>query len=527
MTGAIIQLVAYGYENLFLSLNPQITFFKVVYRRHTNFTYEQIQQNFTDPPDFGKSVTSTIAKNGDLMGNIIAVITLPAIKQIDNFTKIAWVRKIGFAIIKYVNIQLNGVEIDRHYAEWLNLWCELSGYIRGGEKSDGFNKMIGNIPELYNFTFSKDSYKLHVPLQFWFCKNSGSYLPLSALEYTDVKINIQFNDIENCYLISPSNYIESHNNIVNYIPGEYIQQGSGSSMAAGIFDRYDLVTNRIYYYRITNNNFISIESTLSDPAISLSDSDNTKILLSNKSSNPYLIIGHTSKYESFPRLNSVEKSYGISTIRNLKLLESFLLVDYYYLDEDERNRFMNAKHDYLIEQLFFTPNNKITGTNSLVKINALQPCKLILWVNQFDYIYKSGDYFNYTDSYIRKKFSSEHMDIKLDDPIGKNIAISEYFLLNGKECVSSRSSDYFEKIETLQYLDYQLAKGSNMLSFSLYPHLSQPSGSCNLSQIELPQIGLKLSPLVDNNNFVNCRSYCLCHNLLRIVYGFAAPVFIH
>ena len=496
MTGAIIQLVAYGNENLFLSLNPQITFFKVVYRRHTNFTYEQIQQNFTDTPDFGKSVTATISKNGDLMGNVTVVITLPALKQIDNHTKVAWVRKIGFALIKYINIQLNGVEIDRHYAEWLNLWSELSGYIRGGEKSFGFNKMIGNIPELYNFTLSKESYQLYVPLQFWFCKNPGSYIPLTSLEYTDVKINIQFNDLNNCYLISPSNYIESRDDIINFIKGEYIHQGIGSMTAAGIFDRYDPITKRIYYYKITNTKFTSIESELTDTT-------SINSLLRNKSSLPYSIIGHTSKYECFAELNSVEKSYSITSIRNLSLSNCYLLVDYYYLDTDERSKFMNSKHDYLIEQLFFTPNYKIMGNNAVVKINAMQPCKLILWVNQFEYIYNSGDYFNYTDSYIRKKFQTEHLDIDMDEPIGKNIAVSEYFLLNGKECVSKRSSDYFEKIEAIKYLDYKLAKGSNMLSFCLYPHLTQPSGSCNLSQIELPQIGLHLSSLVDNITPIN------------------------
>lgn len=171
MTGAIVQLVSKGYESFFIVDNPQISFFKIVYRRHTNFATEQIRLNFEEEANFGKTLTAKIAKNADILGNVVLKVTLPAIKQIDNITKFAWVPKIGLALIKHVSIQLNGIEIDRHYGEWLNLWYELTGCIRGGEKKNGFNKMIGNIPELYNFTSSKSSYSLYIPLQFWFCKD--------------------------------------------------------------------------------------------------------------------------------------------------------------------------------------------------------------------------------------------------------------------------------------------------------------------------------------------------------------------
>jgi hypothetical protein len=188
---------------------------------------------------------------------------------------------------------------------------------------------------------------------------------------------------------------------------------------------------------------------------------------------------------------------------------------------------MKSKHDYLIEQVFFTPDYIISGGKVSVKVNSLQPCKLLLWVTQFDYIYNSGDYYNYTDSYIRKKFPDEYPDNYIDEPIGNNISINQSILLNGKTTVTSRPSDYFDKLQPLQYLDYQPAKGSNMISFSLYPTLSQPSGSCNLSQIEYVDIGLQVSPLVTATNQVKCRSYTLCYNVLRIAYGFAAPVFVH
>jgi hypothetical protein len=106
MTGGLMQLVAYGEQDIFLTHDPQITFFKVVYRRHTNFSIEQIPQTFTHKPNFGKRVSCIVSKSGDLLGNMFLLVILPSIPQIfntdgsiDNLTKFAWIRKIGFGII--------------------------------------------------------------------------------------------------------------------------------------------------------------------------------------------------------------------------------------------------------------------------------------------------------------------------------------------------------------------------------------------------------------------------------------------
>ena len=148
MSGGLIQLAAYGLENMFLTDEPQITFFKSVYRRHTNFTKEQIPQFFINQPNFGKNVNCEIAKNGDLVGNIFLVVTLPKINlPINTRNQFAWVKRIGFALIKSVSIIINGYQIDRHYGDWLNVFAELTGNING-EHSKGFKRMIGEVDEL-------------------------------------------------------------------------------------------------------------------------------------------------------------------------------------------------------------------------------------------------------------------------------------------------------------------------------------------------------------------------------------------
>ena len=128
MTGGLIQLVAYGIQDIFLTTEPQITFFKIVYRRHTNFSIESIRQNFINTPDFGKRSTCLVATNGDLIYKSYLVIKLPTVEPFtnDDITKMAWVRKIGYAIIRTVDIEIGGVLVDRHYGEWLNIWETMS-----------------------------------------------------------------------------------------------------------------------------------------------------------------------------------------------------------------------------------------------------------------------------------------------------------------------------------------------------------------------------------------------------------------
>ena len=165
-----MQLVAYGAQDVYLTGNPQITFFKVVYRRHTNFSFEDIPQNFLHEPDFGKRSTCIISPEGDMIDRMSLKITLPAIPKInssnnlsgiaknlnnekdtdtainnDNSSiKFAWIKRIGFAMIKNVEIEINGKVVDRHFGEWMYIWSVLT---TRNINDNGLNKLIGNVPE--------------------------------------------------------------------------------------------------------------------------------------------------------------------------------------------------------------------------------------------------------------------------------------------------------------------------------------------------------------------------------------------
>ena len=172
MGGALLQLVAYGAQDVYLTGNPQITYFKVVYRRHTNFSMECIEQTFNGTPGAEKKVSCTITRNGDLIGAMhIKLLTSGA-----TFTEFV-------DIIKDVEIEIGGQKIDKHYGKWFDIWHELTVSHMYGPKYHRDHL----IPE----TSGTSQY---VPLHFWFNRNIGCALPLIALQYHEVKINITFGD---------------------------------------------------------------------------------------------------------------------------------------------------------------------------------------------------------------------------------------------------------------------------------------------------------------------------------------------
>ena len=184
MGGGLMQLVAYGAQDIYLTGNPQITFFKVVYRRHTNFSMETISQSFDGNSSLGSSqneASCTIGRNGDLIYKMYIAVLKANSAHIDH----------GSNIIVSSQLEIGGQEIDKHTGEWNNIWNELSTpdsktYGLMAMQSDsgiaGGDVGVGMV---------------QVPLNFWFCRNPGLALPLIALQYHEVKINFVFNSFKN------------------------------------------------------------------------------------------------------------------------------------------------------------------------------------------------------------------------------------------------------------------------------------------------------------------------------------------
>jgi hypothetical protein len=155
---------------------------------------EAIEQTFNGTPDFGKKVVCTVSRNGDLIHRVYLQVGLPSVNAAasDYFR---WVNWVGHALVKNVEVEIGGQRIDKHYGDWLHIWNELTQH---SGKQAGYANMVGNVDALYRPIDGGEQQKskaltLFIPLQFWFCRNPGLALPLIALQYHEVKVNLTFN----------------------------------------------------------------------------------------------------------------------------------------------------------------------------------------------------------------------------------------------------------------------------------------------------------------------------------------------
>ena len=414
MGGGLLQLVAYGAQDVYLTGNPQITFFKVVYRRHTNFAIEAIAQTFNGTPAYGNRVTCQISRNGDLIHRMYLSLLMPSTGT--------FCAGYGLRIIDNVEIEIGGQKIDKHYSHWLYIWNELS---LPKAKRDGYNKMVG----MSGGTTQLQSKTLYIPLEFWFCRNVGLALPLIALQYHEVKLNIQFETGANCC------------------------------------------------------------------------GDNTVLT-------------------EFPTAT--------------------LWVDYIFLDTDERRRFAQLSHEYLIEQLQFTGSESvITGTKMNPKLTFNHPCKELVWFIRITTAamttatQKNNNWFNYTTQPLRIGTSpaalpylynvNEHTlrttTTSTDVTQPTNNVTKAKLTLNGNERFSERSGAYFNLVQPFQHHEnVPTNAGINVYSFALKPEEHQPSGTLNMSRIDTATLNLEYYSVGQNDTAI-LNVYAVNYNVLRILSG--------
>lgn len=500
MAGGLIQLAAYGSQDIFLTSEPQITFFKVVYRRHTNFSTEVVPKTFVNTPQFGNKVSAILSRDGDLMRKMHIMIELPSIgpflnddQELDPITKFAWVNKIGFAIINSVQIEIGDELIDEHYGDWMNIWYELTY-----RNQKNIDKIIGNVPELTSYTNGKSAYKLFIPLQFWFNRVAGLALPIVSLQYNHIKINLELADFSTCHTLAPTNFITVNNDFVNFTQFEYLVQNVNNITSYAQYIYFDLNLKNLYFRRITTNPFIS--TTTLDPT--------------------YSIQGLTSNFVTIPAINSMERVYSNSLINfnNVVITNALLLIEYVFLDDEERIKFSQSKHEYLIEQLFSNFEETINGLQQSYRIGFTQPCKELYWVAQMttNLNTTNNDLFNYTKNVIRN-FNGTL--------IPGPIILNETLLYNGQERLSFRESEYFTKLQPYQYHQNNAVDGIHTYSFAIHPEKHQPSSTSNFSEIDNVSLKIKVITSITTSNTAKLRIYGIMYNILRIANGVSGLVF--
>lgn len=497
MTGAIIQLVAYGVQDLYLTGDPEITFFKIIYRRHTNFAQESVKQTFSSVANFGEKVTCTIGRVGDLIGQMFLYVRLPAIpKFIDEQTnrpdpsrKFAWTRFIGYSLIRETTFEIGGKLIDKQYGEWLYIWEQLT--TRQNCASD---KLTGNVPYLYEFTNGKSSADLFIPLKYYFNRTNGLALPLIALASIDVKITFTFRRADECYSLGPTHSIRLEEDISPFQPGDYICQTICGETIHAYYINYDYLTKQLFYIKIC-----------SPTARFKNFEPQTPIY------NPITLV---SAMPSAPEIH--ETNY----MPCLHFVNSWLYVNYIFLDSDERLKFARATHEYLMEQIQYNQLIGISSGNIGQNLNLSHPCKSHYWIVQLDSLIgprSINDRFNFTSSPVRYpngKF------------FGEDLVCEANLLLNGNNRFETKSSYFFNLEEPYSRHYRGPAIGINMYSFCFNPEDPQPSGSCNMSKFDYIQMVQKLSCVINPQNTCSIRSYTLNYNILRIFFNLGGLAFV-
>jgi hypothetical protein len=568
MAGGLIQLVAYGVQDIYLTAHPQITFFKVLYRRHTNFSIESVVQNFSSVANFGETVSCTISRSGDLIGKIFLYVELPAIPKFinkqtgeeDSIKKMAWVNNLGYALVQEVFIEIGGKVIDKQYGEWMYIWSQLNN-----KQDHTLNKMIGNVPQIYEFTNGKPGYQLYIPLEFWFCRNLGLAIPLVSLSSADVKLTITFRKMEECYRIGPTHSIEIIENIVPFKQGDFIQQIIDKQTIYGYVIDFDYLEKKLYYIKIQNSNAINKHFESYQEKINSNSSGFNprpiQDILDQHSLMPRQIVNNINFLPNIPYriYNSITGAYVTPKPNSRELIEqaffpikpqivnSFLYVDYVYLDSNERNKFVKTNHEYLIEQIQFNQDVGIKSPNVKQKLSIDHPTKALYWVAQLDGLVGPNtinDLFNYTTSHIHYPASdynplpnsvpNYHSDVcptvnskfvAQERFYGNNLVSGGTLILNGRNRITSRSSQYFNLVEPYQHHYRGPNPGINMYSFSIYPDQYQPSSTVNMSKIDEIALQLQLGSVVNNMNTVRLRTYAISYNILRIYFGLGSLAF--
>tara|TARA_B100001093_G_C26836101_1_gene1018415 strand:+ start:538 stop:2028 length:1491 start_codon:yes stop_codon:yes gene_type:complete len=492
----LLLLVSVGKENLYLSGQAEITYFKIVYKRYTNFSIETIPQFFKTEPDFSRKITINISKNADLLNKLYLFIKLPSIPLCkhtilpDGIKKFRWVEKIGFSIIKSINLEIGGILIDKINGEYLNIYNEL--YLSNGQKR-GFNRLIGNIEKLTKLTNGKDSYELQVPLNMWFCNDSGLSLPLISLNHNDIKIHIELENFNKCYQESPSHFIQIKNNFCLFDDQEIICQNFGGNLAIGRFVYFDPTTKRMYYDKVSNDFLIPSEESIK-----------------------YNIIGKDSQFEvSLLTTSEVSKDESYFKYNFPSLETAYLLANYVYLDNKERWQFTHKELEYLIPLLDIIPEKKFYSTNVSFKLDLINnPVKIIYWRALLLSNYDSNNYYDYSSYPLNltgNKILVNNCNLYLNSISRENLTEHKFF---------KNLQIYMNKMSSTE-------KNILMYSFCLFPEEYQPSGTFNFNRIDDAYLQLTLNKAVNYQNPVLIKGYAIHYNVLRIADGIGSLVFFN
>ena len=534
MGGGLMQLVAYGAQDVYLTGNPQITFWKVTYRRHTNFAMESIEQTFNGQADFGRRVTCTISRNGDLAYRTLLQVTLPEINQsMANSSGDVYARWLDFPgeqLISQVEVEIGGQRIDRQYGDWMHIWNQLT---LSSEQEKGYHKMIGNTTQL---TFITDpsfadvdgpcestapknicaprnalpETTLYVPFKFWFCCNPGLALPLIALQYHEVRINLDLRPIDECLwavsTVDPTSVGSSEKVTTAY---------NQSLVAASLFVDYIFLDTDERRRMAQNPHEYLIEQLQFTGDESVGSSSN-KIKLN---------FNHPCKELIWVVQPDENVDYCSSLEGGSLLFKTLGAQPFNYTDAVDA--LPNAIHAFGGKSAVAATGHSFIDASGLFASSAAVDASGALSSSLWGDNSNAGGAFDVDPLAVGvgSSVSDAGTFVLTETSLtlhcwGENPVVTAKLQLNGQDRFSEREGTYFDLVQPFNHHTRHPDTGINVYSFALRPEEHQPSGTCNFSRIDNATLQLVLSnATVEATKTAKVRVYATNYNVLRVMSG--------
>ena len=546
MGGGLIQLVAYGSQDMYLTGNPQITFFKSVYRRHTNFAIESIKNIFNGTTNFGNEISTVIDRSGDLIHKQYLQITIPAVDlavgtsgESGEYIAFRWLNWLGHILIEHVELTIGGQQIDIHYGDWLHVWNELT---QTSEKGSAYAEMVGNVPKLTqiqscNFSASSkttDEYTLYIPLQFWFNRHPGLALPIISLQHHDVKMSVKFRGLDDCIWATKQD--NSTTNSYNSSIGQDVF--STKPELGNVF----LYTDYIFLDSAERRRFSQVQH---EYLIEQVQRKQATVSTGITQSNIKFKFNHPVKEIVWTVQPKVHRNKNYSQPRGGRQY-------FNYSDAWDYSGFTGTPSSYYgpglrggkhnSDLLWGIPTVKSTGTltssgNTWDTYSAATSTNSNVGYGDVQGYTKTDGTNLYDERTLEQLFgpnlaqpenensvglvSATGNGLKLVDG-GKNPVSIAKLILNGNDRFNQRDGFYFNTVQPYQHHTGAPAVGINVYSFAIKPEDYQPSGTCNFSRLDNTELDLTLTTnSTTGASGAEVFVYGLNYNVLRIMSGMA------
>jgi hypothetical protein len=506
--GGLLQLVAQGKQDIFLTGNPSVTWFKFVYRRYTNFAIESQRMYFDGSPNFGQKLSCLVPRNGDLLGPVFLKVNLPQLVYKGTNQPVGYVNSPGHALIQEISVQIGEQIIDKQTGQWMEIWSSLT--VDASQRA-GFEQMVGQRPGYPFIDISHNAYDVsgaRATLPPWkFSRENGN----SLYDPTGVRATVSGGAAHiNPDLPAPFNEFEDP--YVGIFPRAFDDP---------IIGPQTLYIPLRFWFNKNPGLYLPLLAMQYHPI-------RINVTLAPLQDMFYASALYNPEKPGAPQICNAGLSVEMVGQMSLELWG-----DYVFLDVPERRRFVSSAHEYLIEQIQYTPPLAIPANSrtATLKMDFNHPIKEFIWVLQRNIMQNRHEYFNWSSLGFYEIWKNAQQGLPAP-PKRQDLMIDAKLQLDGQDRFDTRDAKFFRLVQPYQrHTTIPSDRYIYVYSIALRPEDQQPSGTLNASRIDnlVLQLGLQDPSTGFNTSTtfgdMSAFIYATNYNILRVIDGYAGLLF--